>query len=95
MKPLKKELASEPISYVYITSESAAPLETWQQMIPDIGGDHYRLSRKQNKYLNKQFQISGVPYYVLVDQAGEVVFRSTGFMGVDKLRKLFKQELTK
>ena len=95
MKPLKEELAGEPISYVYITGETAAPLETWQQMIPDIGGDHYRLSRKQSKYLNKQFHISAIPYYVLVDQAGEVVFQSTGFMGNDKLRALFKQELTK
>ena len=93
IKPLKKELADEPISYVYITSESAAPLETWQQMIPDIGGDHYRLTREQYKCLTEYFKISGVPYYVLVNRKGEIVFRSTGFMGVDKTRELLKKAL--
>lgn len=95
IKPLKEEFKDEPVTYVYLTGEHSSPLEKWQYMIPDISGDHYRLPRKQCKYLEEQFKISGAPYYILVDKYGKVVYESLGFMGVDKLRELLKQELAK
>lgn len=95
IKPLKEEFKNEPISYVYLTGEHASPLERWQYMIPDISGDHYRMPRKQDKYFMKQFEVAGAPYYILVDKQGKVVYESCGFMGVDKLRELLKQELAK
>ena len=95
MKPLKKELKGEPVAYVYITGTSAAPLEVWQQMIPDIGGDHYRLERKLYQGLVKQFDIQGVPFYLVVDREGNIVYRGTGFMGCEKMRKLILELLNK
>lgn len=88
MKPLKKELKGQPIVYVYITGTSSAPLELWQQMIPDIGGDHYRLERKQYKALNEKFNIQGVPFYLILDKEGKIVREDTGFMGCDKMKEL-------
>ena len=95
IKPLKEEFKDEPVSYLYLTGEHSSALEIWRQMIPDIGGDHCRLPRKQDKYLMKQFEIPGAPYYILVDKYGKVVYQGVGFMGVDKLREMLKQELAK
>ncbi|MEY8592172.1 TlpA disulfide reductase family protein [Butyricimonas hominis] len=93
MKPVKKEFEGQPISYVFITSQNASPLEIWQQMIPNIGGEHYRLTRKQNKYLTDRFNITGVPFYLLVNKKGEVVYETVGFMGCEKMRELIKKEI--
>ena len=93
MKPVKKEFEGQPISYVFITSQNASPLEIWQRMIPDIGGEHYRLTRKQNKYFTERFNITGVPFYLLVNKRGEVVYETVGFMGCEKMRELIKKEI--
>lgn len=63
------------ISFVYITGESS-PLKTWMNMIPDIKGDHYRLSAKQWNYVCDQFGIDGIPSYVVVNKAGKYRLRN-------------------
>ena len=95
MHPLKAEYKDKPVSFVFITSETAAPEEKWLQMIPDFGGDHYRLSRKQYKSLTKRFNIQFVPYYLLVDKQGNVVYQRTGFMGCPALKELLDKEIAK
>ncbi len=49
---------------------------TWQSMIPDIKGEHYRLSKEQWDYVTDQFGITGIPSYVLVDKAGNYKLRN-------------------
>ena len=95
MHPLKAEYKDKPVSFVFITSEIAAPEEKWLQMIPEFGGDHYRLSRKQYKSLTKRFNIQFVPYYLLVDKQGNVVYQRTGFMGCPTLKDLLDKEVAK
>lgn len=92
MQPVKKEFKKKPVAYVFLTSESS-PEELWQQMIPNIGGDHYRLTKKQDRYLVKHFGITGVPYYILVGKDGKITYQTTGFMGCEKMRELLKKEL--
>lgn len=92
IKPLKEEFKDEPVTFAYLTHDGS---EKWYQMIPNISGDHYLLPRKQDKQIMEQFQIGGAPYYIIVDKYGKVVYESLGFMGVDKLRELLKQELAK
>lgn len=95
MHPLKTEYKDKPVSFIFITSETASPEEKWLQMIPDFGGDHYRLSRKQYKSLTKRFNIQFVPYYLLVDKQGNVVYQRTGFMGCPALKELLDKEIAK
>lgn len=90
MIPMKEELKDKDIVYLYITGETS-PLGTWQNMIPDIHGEHYRVTAAQWDYLGKSFNISGVPTYLVIDREGNVKYRQVGFPGVDKM----KEELLK
>lgn len=90
MKPMKEELKDKDIVYLYITGETS-PLGTWKNMIPDIHGEHFRLTNEQWAYLGSQFQISGVPTYLVIDRKGNIKYKQTGFPGADKM----KEELLK
>ncbi len=92
MKPLKEDLKDTDVVYVYVTGETS-PLETWEKMIPDIDGEHFRLTDAQWKYLVEAFKIAGVPTYMVVDRKGTVTYSSTGFPGVGKIKEELSREL--
>lgn len=85
MLPMKEELKDKGITYIYITGESS-PLDKWESMIPDIHGEHFRLTDAQWKYLVKSFDIKGIPAYMLVNQEGNTVYRATGFPGNETMK---------
>lgn len=64
------DLSSDDIVWIYIADESS-PLPTYLSMIKDIRGIHYRLTKEEIGVLRKQFEVDGIPYYVLVDRAGK------------------------
>lgn len=75
-EPLKSTVFKDKdIVFVYLTGESS-PMGTWQTMIPDIKGEHYRLNKEQWNYVCDQFGINGIPSYVLVDKAGKYKLRN-------------------
>jgi len=86
MKPMKEELADKDIVYLFIAGENS-PKETWENMISDIHGEHYRLTNAQWAYINKQFSIQGVPTYMIIDKEGGIKNKFTGFPGVDTVKK--------
>ena len=49
MKPMKKDLEGKDIVYVFIAGENS-PKETWDNMIPDIHGEHYRVTAAIKTY---------------------------------------------
>lgn len=85
MAPLKDELKDKDIVYIYLASESS-PVGTWENMIPDLKGEHYRLSDKQSTYLNNMFGVEGVPTYLIVDKEGTVCWKQTGFPGAERMK---------
>lgn len=85
MKPVKEELKGKDIVYLYVTGETS-PLATWEKMIPDLGGDHYRVSAEQWKKLINERGIEGVPTYFIVDKNGKVVFSQVGFPGAETMK---------
>lgn len=75
MEPLKDtDFKDKNIAFVYITDETS-PLATWQMMLPDIRGDHYRLDKKQWEHIAKRFGFEGIPSYVLIDKQGNYRLR--------------------
>jgi thiol-disulfide isomerase/thioredoxin len=72
IKPLKEELAGQNIAFVYVTNQTS-PENTYKNMIPDIKGEHYRLSSDEWNYLSQQFNITGIPHYTLVGKDGVVI----------------------
>ena len=72
MKPLKEDLKSEDIVYLYLT-KTTSPEKVYQNMTPQIKGEHYRVSQDAWNYLKIKFNISGIPHYSLVDKNGKIV----------------------
>jgi len=92
MKPLKKELENKDIVYVYVAGENS-PLETWKNMIPDLHGEHFRLTAKQWEYIGKTFGIEGVPTYFFIDRDGNIKDKVTGYSGTQSMKEKLLQLL--
>ena len=93
IKPLKEELKEKNIEFVYITNQSS-PIDTWNMMIPDIKGEHYRVEQDEWNHFASKFNISGIPHYVLVDKNGLVVKDKVHFASSNKeLKKIFNEYL--
>lgn len=90
MKPWKKELKGKNIQFVYITSPTS-PLATWQEMIKDIDGDHYYLTKEQYNYILSKYESTGIPTYAIYDTNGQQSYKTIGFSGID----IFKNEVAK
>lgn len=84
MAPLKAELKDKDIAFVYLTNETS-PEETFVNMIPDIPGDHYRLTESQWKAVKGKFGFSSIPTYIIVSSEGKVTYQNSGFPGEDVL----------
>lgn len=89
LEPRKSEFDKEKVAFVYITGETS-PAGTWFKTIPDIKGDHYRLTQKQWDYLGEQFKIDGIPTYILIDKNGKYRVRED-LRDHDRLVKVLKQ----
>lgn len=93
IKPLKEELKDKKIKFVYITNPSS-PKETYDMMIPDINGEHYRVTDDEWNKISARFKIGGIPHYVLVDNEGKVVKDKIYFASSNvELKKLFNEYL--
>lgn len=70
-EPLKTgELANDDIVWIYIADESSN-LNKYVNMIPDIKGVHHMVNSDQIQAIRKQFDVDGIPFYILVDRNGK------------------------
>ena len=86
MAPMKEQMKGQNIQFVYITSPSS-PLTTWQEMIKDIDGDHYYLTKEQYDYILNKYESDGIPTYAIYDTKGHQTYKNIGFPGNDVIRK--------
>lgn len=70
--PARDSYKGKDIVFIYLADESS-PEKQWNNMIPSIGGEHYRLSREQMAYLKKKFNFTGIPFYMIFSKKGEQV----------------------
>lgn len=91
-KPVKSEFEGKDVVFLYLTNYSS-PMKTWQQMIPDIHGDHYRVNDKIWDSWSKQYGIQGIPAYFIYDREGKQTQKSVGFMGIENMRKWILESL--
>ncbi|MBN2350651.1 MAG: TlpA family protein disulfide reductase, partial [Bacteroidales bacterium] len=85
IKSLKEEMDGKDVVFVYITGPTS-PASTYKNMIPDIKGEHYRVSDDEWNYLSSKFNIVGIPHYVLVGKNGEVISPNLGHMDNSSLK---------
>jgi len=85
MHEKKKELAGR-MHFVSVASENS-DLATWQRLIPNYIGDHYRLSKQQLQALHRQIpcDTSGVPVWVLINADGTIHHAFKGWGSLDQM----------
>lgn len=93
-EPVKKEFEGKEVVFLYLAGENS-PKGAWEQMIPDIKGEHYRVTDGQWSYWEKKFGINGVPSYMILSKDGTPVHFQVGFMGADKMKEMIEEELDK
>ena len=95
MEPLKAQLADEKdLVFLYLAGEDS-PENTWENMIVDLKGEHYRVNQGQWDYLRESLKARGVPTYIIIDKEGNHSFHSVGFPGVDNMRRELMSALNK
>jgi thiol-disulfide isomerase/thioredoxin len=94
IKPLKAELANKNIVFVYITNPTS-PEKTYDEMIPNIKGEHFRVSKDEWNFLVQKFNIYGIPHYALVDKNGKIVNLDLMHFENDDLKKLLVEQINK
>ncbi|GHT65258.1 hypothetical protein AGMMS50239_24600 [Bacteroidia bacterium] len=87
MTPLKESWKDKNLVIVYLTGETS-PLATYNKMIPDIHGEHYRVSDSQWGYWSKAMKVEGIPTYMIYDKNGKQVQRYTGYPGNEVMKKV-------
>ena len=90
LEPLKKEFENEDIAFVYITNQTS-PLTTYNNRIPGIKGEHYRLSTDEWNVLSSRFKIAGIPHYILIDKKGNIVDPNLRQTDTETLKRKFHE----
>lgn len=95
MEPMKEELKDHDIVYIHICDNNSST-ETWQNMVPKLSGEHYRVSVDQWIALQRHAGLPGTtaPAYVVVDRNGNIQRAWTGFGGSESVAEM-KRELMK
>jgi thiol-disulfide isomerase/thioredoxin len=83
---IKEGLLGKNVVFVYITDPSS-PDELWKKKILGIDGEHYYLTKEEQKYLSNYFQIEAIPTYLLYDSNGTLKDKIVGFPGTKEMRK--------
>jgi thiol-disulfide isomerase/thioredoxin len=94
IKPLKEELAKEDIVFVYITNPTS-PENDYKKAIPDIKGEHFKVSADDWNLLTSKFNIYGIPHYALVDKTGRIVNPHLNHLDNEPLKKLLLEQVNK
>ena len=94
MEEVKQEFEKRGVKFLFITGAKASPEERWLKMIPDMSGDHYRVTDETYRYLiDERFKMGGLPHYLIVNRKGEIKYSFRGFMGCEKMREVLENEL--
>ncbi len=94
MAPLKEKYESAGVVFLYVTGVTS-PEGNWKNTIPDIKGNHYRLTDNQWNFLMTKYEIPGIPAYFIMDGNGDIAYKSVGFPGTDVLENEFENILNK
>ncbi len=90
MAPMKEQMKGKDVRFVYITSPTS-PLSKWQELIADIDGDHYYLTKEQYKYMLDKYESNMIPTYAIYDRNGKMTYKGIGFQN----KEIIKAEIEK
>jgi len=92
-KIVEHEFKDKDVVFVYICLESDE--KQWKATLDkfQLGGQQYHLSYKQSSEIRTLFEITGVPFYVLIDKSGVIKEKGSHLRPLnvkDKIREMLK-----
>ncbi len=91
-EPHKDAYIGKDVVFVYLTGETS-PRSAWEVAIADVRGDHYYLTDSQWKYVCDQFEVRGIPSWVVVTKDGE--YLKEELYSPDEWESVINRELAK
>ena len=94
---IKPALMDKGVCFVYITGETS-PQKDFDKMMPNIHGDHYRLTNAQWGEICNSLNIPGIPAYAVVGKDGNMAFSNLtqgGYPGNETIENAAEVALTK
>ena len=94
---IKPGYIEKGVKFVYITGETS-PEKNWNDMIPNIHGDHYRLTNAQWETLMREQGIPGIPVYKVINKDGSTAFSNFtmgGYPGNEVIKPILDEALKK
>lgn len=77
IKPLKdKYKNNKDVVFLYLTDETS-DLNLWQNFTEKLTGDHFYITKAQQKLINDRNNIDAIPHYMLIDKNGEIKHSET------------------
>jgi hypothetical protein len=70
-------------------------LKDYQKAIPDIKGEHFKVSADDWNLLTSKFNIYGIPHYALVDKTGRIVNSDLNHLENEPLKKMLLEQINK
>lgn len=92
---IKPELTKKGVKFVYVTGETS-PKDTWDNMIKNIKGDHFRLTKAQWDKLCNSLNMRGIPSYLIIGKDGKVAYSNVtegGYPGNEVLQDELQKAL--
>jgi len=89
---VRKEFENKDVVFLYFTDHSS-PRKTWEQKIYEISGEQYYLTEKEMNSINKKYNFTAIPHYLIFDKNGELKYSHESFMGNENMRKWIQESL--
>jgi len=93
-KELSKQMVDKEVAFVYLCLDSEE--KQWKATLSELqlNGQQYFLTKDQSTDFRKAFEISGIPFYFLVDSKGAIVEKGSHLRPnnvKEKIEKLLKE----
>jgi thiol-disulfide isomerase/thioredoxin len=89
---VRKKFENRSVVFVYVTDPSS-PRKAWEQMISQIHGEHYYLTKDDLESLNKHYNFTSIPHYLIFDKNGQLKQNCKTFVGNENMFKLISELL--
>lgn len=90
MKAVKAELKDQDIVFLYITNQTS-PETTYKVMIPDIKGEHYKITEDEYNVISERLKINGIPHYTILNKKGQIVNNGAHGVNTEQLKAQLTQ----
>ncbi len=95
-EPKKSQFRGTDVAFVYITNTSS-PYEEFQDWMKVMEGEHYYLERELFAHFYSQFDLQGIPAYLVFDKDGNLIRKQVGFStaALEEIEQLLLQSAAK